>query len=357
MKISAYDENATSFLAHKTRQALNEETYTGAKTATYVAGATVPGAVDHFYGAVAVPGGAVLVPYASNEVGILAADGSYSSVPSYPGTFRFRGGCLADNGLVIFAPSFNPSVGIYDLKTKQYRNGAAVTPGEGTGPGFSGCCKLKNGMILLAPRGRLTVGLYNPYTDTYIEGPAHGLKPSAFCGAVPLPDGRALLIPFDAEFFMFYDYKTNTLTRGPASSGTEQYAGAVVLSTGDVVCIPYGKTSVAIYRYESGRIYVKTDPTLTGGKKFVGGCLTYDGRVLFAPYDYANLMCYDPVTDTLTTTTVPAGTSKFAGAVQLPNGKIAFAPCTQANVGIVDTNAGYASSDALRANMYFNSTL
>jgi len=357
MRISAYDENATSFLAHKIRQSLNEEAYAGAKTATYSAGATVPGAVDHFYGAVAVPGGAVLVPWSSNEVGLLAADGSYSSVPSNPGTLRFRGGCLADNGLVIFAPTVNPNVGIYDLKTKQYRNGAAVSNGVATGPGFSGCCKLKNGMILFAPRGRLTVGLYNPYTDTYTEGPAHGLEPNAFCGCVPLPDGRALLIPFDADFFMFYDYKTNTLTQGPASGGTEQYAGAVVLSTGDVVCIPYSKSSVAIYRYESGRIYVKTDATLTGAKKFVGGCLTYDGRVLFAPYDHPNVMYYDPSNDTLVTTTAVAGPSKYAGAVQLPNGKVALAPGLMTTVGLVDVTAGYASSDALRCNMYFNSSL
>lgn len=225
MKISAYDENATSFLAHKTRQAINEASYTGAKTATYSAGAAVPNAVDHFYGAVAVPGGAVLVPWSSEEVGILAADGSYTSTPSHPGTMRFRGGCLADNGLVIFAPTVNQNVGIYDLKTKLYRDGAEVSTGTDIGPGFSGCCKLKNGMILLTPRGRLTVGLYNPYTDTYTEGPAHGLESKAFCGCVPLPDGRALLIPFDANFFMFYDYKTNTLTKGPASGGSEQYAG------------------------------------------------------------------------------------------------------------------------------------
>lgn len=133
--------------------------------------------------------------------------------------------------------------------------------------------------------------------------------------------------------------------------------GGVVLSNGDVVCIPYSKPSIAIYRYESGRIYTKTDPALTGSKKFVGGCLTYDGRVLFAPHDYGNVMYYDPTNDTLVTTTAIAGTTKFVGAAQLPNGKIAFAPYTKANVGIVDTNAGYASSDALRANMYFNSTI
>lgn len=357
MRISAYDENATSFLAHKIRQALNEESYTGAKTANYSAGAAVPGTVDHFYGAVAVPGGAVLVPWSSGEVGLLGSDGTYTPGPAVSGTLRFRGGCLADNGLVIFAPTFAPNIGIYDLKTKQYRAGAAVTPGTASGPGFAGCCKLKNGMILLAPRGRLTVGLYNPDTDTYTEGPAHGLEANAFCGAVPLPDGRALLIPFDGDFFMFYDYKTNTLTQGPASSGTEQYAGAVVLSNGDVVCIPYGKTSIAIYRYESGRIYVKTDAALSGSKKFTGGALTYDGRVIFAPCDHANMMCYDPAKDTLTAVPAGSGTSKFAGAVQLPNGKIALAPGLMTTVGIVDVTAGYASSDALRANMYFNSTI
>ncbi|QIG33546.1 hypothetical protein FY047_12940 [Leclercia adecarboxylata] len=357
MRISAYDENATSFLAHKIRQSLNEESYAGAKTANYSSGAVAPGSADRFFGSVAVPGGAVLVPYSSNEVGILGADGSYTSAPSNPGTFRFRGGCLADNGLVIFAPTFNPTIGIYDLKTKQYRAGASVSPGTASGPGFAGCCKLKNGMILLAPRGRLTVGLYNPYTDTYTEGPAHGLEPNAFCGCVPLPDGRALLIPFDGDFFMFYDYKTNTLTQGPASSGTEQYAGAVVLSNGDVVCIPYSKTSMAIYRYESGRIYVKTDPSFVGGKYFIGGALTHDGRVIFAPHNHPNVMYYDPTTDTFSMGTAVSGSTKFSGAVQLPNGKIALAPYTSPNVGIVDVTAGYASSDALRCNMYFNSTL
>lgn len=357
MKISSYDEKQTSFLAHKTRQQLNESTYTGPKTADYTAGGEASGTADRFMGAVAVPGGAVLVPYSAGVVGLLAADGVYTAGPAAGGSARFRGGCLTDNDLVIFAPALQGNIGIYDLKTKLFRYGAAVSNGTGSGPGFAGCCKMKNGMILLAPRGRNTVGLYNPITDQYTEGPAHGLGDNAFSGCVPLPNGKVLLIPYDGDFFMLYDYRTNTLEQGPASGGTAQYSGGVALSTGDVVCAPYSKNGVGIYRFSTNTVYVKPDATLSGASKFMGCCLSSDGRVIFVPYNHPNMMYYDPTNDTLVTTTAISGATKFAGGAQLPTGKIGLAPATTATVGIVDVTSGYASSDALRCNMYFNSTI
>jgi len=357
MKISSYDEKQTSFLAHKTRQQLIERAFISPKIADYTAGGTAAGAADRFMGAIAIPGGAILVPYSAGVVGLLSSDGTYTDGPAAGGSARFRGGCLTDNDLVIFAPALQGNIGIYDLKTKLFRLGASVSNGTGTGPGFAGCCKLKNGMILLAPRGRNTVGLYNPLTDQYSEGPAHGLGDNAFSGCVPLQNGKALLIPYDGDFFMLYDYRTNTLEQGPASGGTAQYGGAVALSTGDVVCSPYSKNGVGIYRFATNTVYVKPDAALSAAAKFMGCCLTYDGRVLFVPYSHPNIMCYDPTNDTLVTTTAVSGATKFAGAAQLPNGKIALAPYSSANVGIVDTNAGAARSTALRCNMYFNSTI
>ena len=357
MKIAAYDENSTSFLAHKTKQVLNEATYAGPKTANYIDGDVVSGSVDRFCGAVAIPGGVVLVPASAGVVGLLGASGAYTAGPASAGSGRYRGGCLTDNGKVIFAPALEGNVGIYDIKTNTLSLGAAVSVGTATGPGFAGCCKMKNGLVFMAPRNRNTVGIYNPYTDTYAEGPAHGQGADAWSGCVPLPNGKVLMIPFNADALMTYDYKTNALETVATVVGSAQFSGGVALSNGDVVMAPYSKTQIGIYRFATSKLYLKSDPSLSGSNKFQGAALTYDGRVLFAPYDYANLMCYDPKTDTLTTTTAPAGTAKFAGAAQLPNGKIAFAPYTKANVGIVDTNAGYASSDALRANMYFNSTL
>lgn len=357
MKIAKYDEKTTSFLAHRTRQQINEESFSGTKTANYSAGGAATGASERFFGAVAVPGGVVLVPYSAGVVGLLGHNGAYSAGPVIAGSARFRGGCLTDNDLVVFAPSLHGFIGIYDLKTGLYRNGAAVPNGTGSGPGFAGCCKLKSGKILLAPRTRNTIGLYDPFTDTFTEGPAHGLATNTFSGCVPLPDGRALLIPYDGDFFMIYDPEDNTLVKGPVMNGTAQFGSAVVLSNGDVVCAPYSKNGVAIYRFASNTVYLKIDPIIAAASKFMGSALTFDGRVVFTPWDHPNVMYYDPSDDTLTTTTAVAGSSKFAGAAQLPSGQIAFAPYSNADIGLVDVNTGFASSDALRANMYFNSTI
>ena len=357
MKIAAYDENSTSFLAHKTKQVLNEVTYAGPKTANYIDGDVVSGSVERFYGAVAIPGGVVLVPYSAGVVGLLGASGAYTAGPAAAGSARFRGGCLTDNGKVIFAPSLARNVGIYDIKTNMFSLGAGVSAGTASGSGFAGCCKMKNGLVFMAPRNRNTVGIYNPYTNAYADGPAHGQGADAWSGCVPLPDGKVLMIPYNADVLMTYDYKTNALETVATVAGSAQFSGGVALSNGDVVMAPYSKTQIGIYRFATGKLYLKLDPALSGSNKFQGAALTYDGRVVFVPHDHGNVMYYDPTNDTLVTTTEIVGDNKFSGAAQLPNGKIAFAPYNHTNIGIVDTNAGYASSDALRANMYFNSTI
>ena len=156
------------------------------------------------------------------------------------------------------------------------------------------------------------------------------------------------MIPYNADVLMTYDYKTNALETVATVAGTTKFSGGVALSNGDVVMAPYSKTQIGIYRFATGKLYLKPGPALSSPSKFEGAALTYDGRVVFAPHGHSNVMYYDPTNDTIVTTTAIAGTTKFSGAAQLPNGKIAFAPYTKANVGIVDTNAGYASSDALR---------
>ena len=122
MRIAKYDENSTSFLAHSVKQKTNETGYAGPKTATYSEGGTVPGTDNKFFGAVAIPNGVVLVPQSGGVIGLLDSNGVYSNGPAVSaGSFRFRGGCLADNGKVIFAPLFQANMGIYDIATNTFK--------------------------------------------------------------------------------------------------------------------------------------------------------------------------------------------------------------------------------------------
>lgn len=353
MRVSAYDYKVTPFFPHAYKLKKSIEAFSGTTPNTYVAGPSATTAVDKFYGSIILPDNNILfIPYSKNVVGLYnPTTNVYTDGVAVPtGSARYRGGCFhPQTGLAVFAPLLSPTIGIYDFKTGQFRQG----PNLGASPGYHGAVVSSlTGKVILIPGTSTTVGIYDPITDTFTTGAAHGgTTTTYFSGGEELPDGNILLIPYSAGSFKIYNPVTNTISNGPSGTiASASFHGSVKLQNGDVVCVPYSAATVTIYRWQSNTLYTVACPA--GGAKFRYGTLTSDGRVMFVPHTYDRIGWYDPKTNSYSETTdLGIGSSgKWAGAAQASNGKLIFTPFAHEFVGVVTaTSAGLLPQAALQS--------
>ena len=69
-------------------------------------------------------------------------------------------------------------------------------------------------------------------------------------GGVLLPDGRVVLVPWDAKHVGLYDPSTDRLTEGQddlSALGSSKYNGGVLLPNGRVVLVPGDAKHVGLY--------------------------------------------------------------------------------------------------------------
>ena len=77
-------------------------------------------------------------------------------------------------------------------------------------------------------------------------------------------------------------------------------------------------------------------------RSYTGGCIAPDGRVIFAPWNTANIGIFNPATGSYITRVYTAGTTgttidQFAGCVLSRDGRIVFCPSTATVIGIYNT--------------------
>ena len=123
-----------------------------------------------------------------------------------------------------------------------------------------------------------------------------------------------------------------------------KYYGGVLLPDGRVVLVPYNANHVGLYDPSTDAWSEGTDDlsAVSSGSKYAGGVLLPDGRVLLVP-SYANHVgLYDPSTDawregTDDLSAVSISTySKYYGGVLLPDGRVVLVPCLANHVGLYD---------------------
>jgi hypothetical protein len=119
---------------------------------------------------------------------------------------------------------------------------------------YTGGVLLPDGRVVLVPWNAAVVGIYDPATNSFVAGPTvrtvgDTALTGEYRGGVLLPDGRVVFVPFSAGAVGLYDPATNTFVAGPAveAAGDNKYQGGVLLPDGRVVFVPRRAEHVGLY--------------------------------------------------------------------------------------------------------------
>ena len=349
------------------------------------AGTTLDGSVGtatKYSGCVLIPDGRVVfVPYSSNKLGIYDPINNTFTESTYTGTSldgvtvsanKYIGGVLMPDGRVIFAPYASTKIGIYNPVSNTFTETASSPTNWLTGSKkFWGGVLVPDGRIIFNTYYYLYLGTYTPSTNTFTQTfvpnsiLANQSLDEVFAGGVLLPDGRVVFVPFSYSKLCVYNPVSGTLTEsifagtaltgeyGGASYVSRKYAGGVLLPDGRVVFVPYNMKKLGIYNpntetytetaYNIATTGASLNGVTTSATKYSGGVLLPDGNVCFIPYSSSNkLGIYNPTADTFTETTYAntslngSGTTiKYAGGILLPDGRVLFVPYNSNKLGIL----------------------
>ena len=261
-------------------------------------------------------GRVIFAPLTSAAVGVFdPATNAFTLVPAGDAA-QFKGGALANDGRVVFAPAADHSfVGVFDPETDTFTKfDAGVASFNATHP-FNGAARLGDGRVAFAPAQATFVGVFDPATGAFAT---HDLPTSLgdntiekFGGAAATPDGCAVFSPSaaDAAGKFCVDSSTPsgfTLELVPLASDSSmlglagKFSGAIATERGDVIFPPLLANRVGVYDFTGGA-FVETDASLvhaslsdTTTYKFTGGSMLPDGRAVFVPGDAATAALFDP---------------------------------------------------------------
>jgi hypothetical protein len=153
-----------------------------------------------------------------------------------------------------------------------------------------------------------------------------------FAGAVLLPDGNVVCIPYTNSFICTYDPKNDNI---PLSSciSVSGFNGGVLTPTGNVVCVPYSQyptSNIGIYTPATSTASATFTNVITntGTTAFCGGCLLPTGNVILAPYSSSNVGMFSPSTlaysNLVTVLNIKSGGPQCRGCVLCPDGRVVF---------------------------------
>ena len=301
-------------------------------------------------------GRVIFAPLTSAAVGVFdPATNAFTLVPA-GGAAQFKGGALANDGRVVFAPAADHSfVGVFDPETDTFTKFDAGVASFGATHPFNGAARLGDGRVAFAPAQATFVGVFDPATGAFAT---HDLPTSLgdntiekFGGAAATPDRCAVFSPSaaDAAGKFCVDSSTPsgfTLELVPLASDSSmlglagKFSGAIATERGDVIFPPLLANRVGVYDFTGGA-FVETDASLvhaslsdTTTYKFTGGSMLPDGRAVFVPGDAATAALFDPSDGSLVPVADAPPASdlggvqfhKFSGAASTQDGRVVFVP-------------------------------
>ncbi|WP_109512633.1 hypothetical protein [Pseudomonas ovata] len=108
-------------------------------------------------------GDVVCVPYTAANIAIYRwRSNTLYTVPAPVAGAKFRGGALAPDGRVVFAPNTYDKVGWYDPTANAYGEGATL--GMGTASKFAGAVQNVTGEIVFTPYANENTGIFKAVT-------------------------------------------------------------------------------------------------------------------------------------------------------------------------------------------------
>lgn len=185
-----------------------------------------------------------------------------------------------------------------------------------------------------------------------------------YVGTALAPNGQVWATPFSATGGLVFDANNNRTFVLGSFGGSLNFTSCVLMNDGRVFVIPRASSTARIVDLEN-RIVTTPSPTFPGGNAYVGGCLIDGGRRIYlAPGVRSTAGIYDIQRDALLT---PSGTFSFdagtssaatSAAILLPDGRVFCAPFS-GTAAIYDpvTDSLRTSSLSLGGNNYFGAVL
>ena len=213
---------------------------------------------------------------------------------------------------------------------------------------YHGGVLLPDGRVLMVPFDAKHVGLYDPSNDNWTEGKddLSDAGNSKYFGGVLLPDGRVLMVPCNANHVGLYDPSNDTFAEGKddtstcTDNGFDKYVSGVLLPDGRVLMAPLNAKKVGLYDPSNDNwTEGQNDLSATSGWRYSGGVLLPDGRVLMVPCDVKYVGLYNPSNDNWTEgkdDLSAMGNGKYSGGVLLPDGRVVLVPVKAKKVGLYD---------------------
>ena len=295
-----------------------------------------------------VANSAVIQAWISATCNVIDVQGSFwapSSRPSFAnvatgpvGTRAYLGSVSLPDGRVLFTPHNTTTVGLFNPFTNQF---SAVTPTNFSGiaaPRFFGGVAVPSGNVLFIPYTSPNIGSYNPATGVYANVFQHNIKTPVFGGAVLDGQSNVTMVPSTGQSnICAYNGAAGTFSNMVSTGTLLGFAGAVLLPTGNIMCIPLGTSNIVQYS-PTARTYSNSTVGSSGG--FQGGVLTPNGNVVCIPDTNANVVVVNPSGNppyAFSNISVKrSGGGGFAGGVLLPSGNIVCVSNTNSNSGMVD---------------------
>ena len=212
---------------------------------------------------------------------------------------------------------------------------------------FRGGVLANNGLIYGIPFSATFVLIIDPRTNTINTTAMNGLpnREGKWWGGAVVPDGRIFGIPHDADAILIINPDTNTLDITSLAGfglGGAKWAGGVLSSSSSDDCIfgiPRNSESVLTINSEAMTTDATTVSGLVGEKKWAGGVLAANGKVVGLPYNSDSVLVVDPFASADAATAITgAGTENFKhrGGVLAPNGKVYSIPNSADHVLVID---------------------
>lgn len=256
---------------------------------------------------------------------------------------KFYSAALAKDGRVVFAPAHANGVGVFDPRDNSFEL-VNISSKITIQWKFRGAATANDGKVIFAPMNADGVGVFDP-SDHSFELVDIGLHNDwLFNGATLAKNGLIIFSPLAAGTGLgVFNPMDNSFELVPISShdGMTGSMGAfVTLSNGEMLSPPRTATAVGVFNpvtkaFRTVPITVAADDD----DKFHAAALTNDGKVVFAPGGALGVGIFDPTDDSFeyfdySAQINAAGVAKFWGAALVRNGAVVFTPTTSNRVGI-----------------------
>lgn len=212
------------------------------------------------------------------------------------------------------------------LRTNNWGYGPRVTAATisaAVAENYTGTALTRNGKVVASPFQALNVLVFDASTNrTSVLGSfsASGL----FTSCVTLNDGRVFVVPRSSTTARIVDAENRVVTT-PATifPGNNAYTAGCLMDGGRRIYLaPRVRTTASIYDIQQDTLFTPAGTFSSSSGQQSISCVfpLPDGRIFCAP-SWNTAAIYDPVSDSLRTSSLDLGGNKYFGAILLPSGE------------------------------------